>query len=307
MAQQWTPRIAWAALAVVMIYSGIYHQYLMPVTPDGLDAAMWSRGIGTPLLLWLNGYLGVFLDLQFMGPVGVLALPLSIVGLWHWRRLVRWQQALLVFVWMAALIIGVFGGFNYRYALTMQPLLVVLVVGAAWRLLQGRQRTFYLVGLVVASITNTVLSLEHRQRTWRADQDYEIKKAREHSYFDQLDSGPRDLPGMVQRAHMGPDDKVLVNNLPIWYHLTDQQGVYYWSGSDQLFLAASKPFLFRGRTDDEVAQYLSDSLHCMFIFSNTDLLPYNVRFKGFLEERCELLEMDNRGHTLHRLKDTFGR
>ncbi len=118
------PLIAWTSITAVGIMAMMYHLRWMPVMRGDTDPALYSRGIGTPLLLWLNGYLGVFLNFQFLSPVGALSIPLLAYGLFRWKGLVRWQQALLVFTLLSSLVIGVFGGFNYRYALTLQPLLI---------------------------------------------------------------------------------------------------------------------------------------------------------------------------------------
>ncbi len=106
---------------------------------------------------------------------------------------------------------------------------------------------------------------------------------------------------------MAQTDTVLVNNLPIWYYVTDRPGVYFWSGSDQLFLADSKPFLFKDRTDDEVMAYMRDSLHCRYLFSTIDYDTYNPRYISFVQSHMDLLATDDRDHTLYRLKDTFDR
>ncbi len=304
---RWISRIAWGALAVAAIYAWVYHRHLMPVTSEGIDIALFSRGIGSPVLLWLNGYLGIFFNLQFLGPVGVIAVPLIVGSLWKWRALSRWQRGLLLFMLMATVIIGLFGGFNYRYALTLQPLLAVAVMAAVWKLMQGRERGWYLAALVAMSMLNAALALEHRQRTWRADPEYAQKKAMKKAFPDRFDDGPRDLQGMLARAGVGERDTVLVNNLPIWYYRTERPGAYYWCGSDQLFLAEDRPFLFRQRDDAQVTRYLVDTLGCRFIFSLDEYAPYNERFHAYLEEHCELVGSDDRGYTLHRLKDTFGR
>lgn len=299
--------LAWVLLAAMFVLSALYHSVLMPVTADGMDPDDFTRGIGTPLLLWLNGYLGVFFNLRFLGPVVGLALPIVIVGLLRWKRAQRWERGLLVFVLLVVAIIGGAGGFNYRYALTLQPLFTVVVFAVVWRLMQGRQRALHLGVLLLLSVFNTVLAMEHRQRIWKASPGYSSPDTRDGSMKERLDTSPRDLEGMLSAHGVKPTDTVLVNNLPIWYYATDRPGIYYWCGSDQLFLATGKPFLFKGRNDEQVMRYLVDTLHCHHVFSAAEYNLYDPRFFAFLEEHAELLEQDDRGHTLHRLKDTFGR
>ncbi len=294
--------LTWILIIIVGLMAIFYHQKWMPVSQGDLDIALFSRGIGTPLLLWLNGYLGVFLNFQYLSPVGALAIPLIVFGLFRWRHLERWQQALLVFTVMAAAVIGVFGGFNYRYALTLQPLLVVAVTASVCAFFTGKQRTFLLVALVVLAVGNTVLSMELRQRLWKANPDYSSPDTRDGSMKERLDSGPRDLEAFLDSNGVRPTDTVLVNNLPIWYYATERPGIYFWGGSDQLFLAHSKPFLFKDRTDDQAASFLMDSLHCHYIFSTREYDLYNPHYRAFLESHTQLLASDERGFTLYRLK-----
>lgn len=298
---------AWALLSAMAVMSVLYHRVWMPVSSDGMDPDDFTRGIGTPLLLWLNGYLGVFFNLRFLGPVVGLALPIVVVGLLRWKRSQRWERGLLLFVLLAVAIIGGAGGFNYRYALTLQPLFIVAVFATAWSVLRGKHRAWSMAGLVVLSLLNTGLSLEHRQRVWRAVPGYSSPDTRDGTMKERLDSSPRDLEGILTANDVKPTDTVLVNNLPIWYYITERPGIYYWCGSDQLFLADGKPFLFRGRSDEEVWRYLRSDLHCRHVFSTAEYNLYDLRFKAFLDTHAVLLDQDDRGHTLHRLTDTFGR
>ncbi len=298
---------AWALLLAMAVMSVLYHRVWMPVSTDGMDPDDFTRGIGTPLLLWLNGYLGVFFNLRFLGPVVGLALPIVVVGLLRWKRSQRWERGLLLFVLLAVAIIGGAGGFNYRYALTLQPLFIVAVFATAWSVLRGKHRAWSMAGLVVLSLLNTGLSLEHRQRVWRAVPGYSSPDTRDGTMKERLDSSPRDLEGILTANDVKPTDTVLVNNLPIWYYITERPGIYYWCGSDQLFLADGKPFLFRGRSDEEVWRYLRSDLHCRHVFSTAEYNLYDLRFKAFLDTHAVLLDQDDRGHTLHRLTDTFGR
>lgn len=294
--------LSWILVIIVGLMSILYHLQWMPVTQGDMDIALFSRGIGTPLLLWLNGYLGVFLNFQYLSPVGAFALLLIVLGALRWRRLERWQQALLVFTVMAAAVIGVFGGFNYRYALTLQPLLVVAVTASVCALFTGARRTSLLVALVILALGNTVLSMELRQRLKKANPDYSSPDTRDGSVQERLDTGPSDLEAFLDSNGVQVTDTVLVNNLPIWYYVTERPGIYFWSGSDQLFLAASRPFLFKDRTDDQVANYLLDSLHCRYIFSTRTYDQYNPRYGTFLGTHTKLLATDERGYTLYRVK-----
>ncbi len=299
--------VAWTGLVLMAVLSWCYHRYWMPVAMGDMDPDDFSRGIGTPLLLWMNGYLGVFLNFRFLGPVVGLALPLIALGLFRWRALPVWQRGLLAFTLLAVVVIGGFGGFNYRYALTLQPLLTIAVCVMAWQFLTGRSRSWFVVALACLSVFNTVLSLEHRQRTWHAVPTWSSPDTKPGTLEERLNSGPRDLEGWLNEHGVSRTDTVLVNNLPIWYYVTERPGIYYWCGSDQLFLADGQPFLFRDRSAEEVWVHMRDSLHCRYIFSTAEYNLYDPRFLEFLDTHAIQLAKDDRGHTLHRLKDTFGR
>lgn len=302
-----TDILAWTLLGATALLTVIYHRMLMPVSMEGMDPDVFTRGIGTPLLLWMNGYLGVFLNLRYMGPATVLGLPFAVAALVRWKDLLPWQRGLLAFTVLAVVVIGVFGGFNYRYAFTLQPLLSLVVVAVAWRMMTVRWRMPFLIALAVVTVLNTALSLEHRQRVWRAVPTYSSPDTREGSLKERLDSGPQDLEDWLHAHGVTVTDTVLVNNLPIWYYVTQRPGIYYWCGSDQLFLADGKPFLFKDRSDEEVWLHMRDSLHCRHVFSTAEYNEYDQRFKAFLDSHAVLLAKDDRGYTLHRLTDTFGR
>ncbi|MBK8338667.1 MAG: hypothetical protein IPK99_00985 [Flavobacteriales bacterium] len=293
------------ALAAVALITVVYHRVWMPVVPGAMDPDDFGRGIGSPLLLWVNGYLGVFLHLRYLGTTGALAIPLLFFGLWHWRHLAPWLRGLLAFTLIAVAVIGGFGGFNYGYALTLQPLLVVAVVAAGWQLFTGRERVYFLASLALVSVVNTVLAMEHRQRIWKASSTFSSPDTGAGDLRDRLASGPEDLDAMLRRCGVGPRDTVLVNNVPVWYYDTDRFGIYYWCGSDQLFMGGGKTALFGGRTDHQAHSYLLDSLHCRYVFSTVEYAGYDARFDSLLARDADLLEMDKRGYTMHRVRDTL--
>jgi hypothetical protein len=307
MTQRTIDRLAWMLLAVSVLLSVLYFRLWLPVTMGDMDPDEFSRGIGTPLLLWLNGYLGVFLHLRYLGPVTMLGLPLCLLALWRWGHLPSWQRGLLAFTLLAIAVIGAFGGFNYRYAFTLQPLLTVAVVAVAWQVLSPRTRFPFVLALAAVTVLNSAMALEHRQRVWRAMPDLASPDTQKGTLRDRLDSGPRDLDSWLSVHGVAPTDTVLVNNLPIWYYVTQRPGIYYWCGSDQLFLADGKPFLFKDRSAEEVWHYLRNDLHCQYVFSIAEYDRYDPRFAAFLEQHTALLAQDDRGYTLHRLSDTFGR
>lgn len=305
--------LTWSLLILFAgVLPALYHTVLMPVAPAGSGPSLFERGISTPLLLWLNGYLGMFFNYRFLGAMNWMAIPILLWSLWNWRTLMPWQRGLVLFYILAVGIIGGVGGFNYRYALTLQPLTVVGSSLVVWRAFErtgrgSRERWAFFVLLAAFCVVNSMLSMEHRQRVWRATPGFSSPDTGRGSLRERLDSGPRDLDGWLLANGVAVGDMVLVNNLPIYYYRTGRPGLYYWCGSDQLFTDRGPLPLLHDRTDEEVASYLTDSLHCSVIFSTRELNTFDPRWLHFLNERTTQVAIDGRGYTIHRVKDNFPR
>lgn len=295
-----------------LVLSLLYFLVWMPVKAAPGELALFERGIGSPLLKVLNGYLGVFFNLRFMGNTSAWALPLLVTMLLHWRRLQPGERGAALFLPLAALIIGGAGGFNYRYALTLLPAMIAVVMVLTDRGMQRRGmpmawRSAVHIALVLATVVNTRLAIDLGQRMAMEDPVDRARLERDGPFYTKFDTGPKNLDEWLSAAGVGPTDKVLVNNLPVYYYTTRRPGLYYWCGSDQAFGPTGAFPIFRDRTDDEVVRYMADTLHTRYIFSDRNLSRYDLRFERFLETHCDLLAEDEKHHTLHRLKDTFGR
>ena len=302
----------WALIPLIsFLGSLLYFLVLMPVEPSEGGIALFERGIDGPLLQWINGYLGTFFNMRFLGNTIWLALPMLLYAGIRWNNLSRWQHGVWLFLLLAVLIIGGAGGFNYRYAMTLLPVLlsgVVLTMDEAMRTagIRERHRNAVFGLMVIATAANTMLSIDLAKRMAHSDPVDGEQLSDQKNYLDGLDSRPTELDHWLQDAGVGPDDRVLVNNLPVYFYTTSRPGLYYWCGSDQYFGPNGEEPMFRTRTDEEAMAFLSDSLRTRFIFSDRNLSRYDARFEQFLEERCDLLAEDAKGYTLHRLRGTFG-
>lgn len=295
-----------------IVFSLLYFQVLMPVKAAPGELALFERGIGSPPLKVLNGYLGAFFGLRFLGNTALWALPLMVVLGMRWRSLERWQRAAVFFLGLAVLIIGAAGGFNYRYAMTLVPALIALVMmtlekGMQLQGLRAGQRIAVHVGLVLATLFNSYASIDLAERMAMADPIESTFYEDDEPFYTKFDTGPENLDQWLSAAGVAIDDRVLVNNLPVYFYATDRPGLYYWCGSDQYFGPDGERPIFRTRTDQEVVRYLADTLSTHYIFSDRNLTRYDLRFEAFLESHCTLVAEDDKHHTLHRLKDTFGR
>jgi len=302
----------WALIPLISVFGALlYFRVLMPIEPRPGGIALFERGIDGPGLQWINGYLGTFFNMRFLGNTVWLSLPMLLFAGIRWHHLARWQHGAWLFLVLAVLVIGGAGGFNYRYAMTLLPVLlagVVLSMDERMRLAGIRERhrntVFFL--MVVATVVNTLLSIDLARRMALADPVDRKRMGDQGNYLDNLDTRPSELDQWLQEAGVQADDLVLVNNLPVYFYSTDRRGLYYWCGSDQYFGPKGEEAVFRTRTDEAVIAYLCDTLRTHFIFSDRNLSRYDLRFEQFLKDRCDLLAEDPKGYTLHRLRGTFG-
>lgn len=295
-----------------LAFSLVYFLVLMPVKAAPGELALFERGIGSPLLKVLNGYLGSFFGLRYLGNTACWALPGLVILALRWRRRAPWLRGTMLFLSLAVVIIGGAGGFNYRYAMTLLPALLVLVFLLLERGMVGAGvpfsgRTIVHVLLVLATLANSWLSIELSQRMALEDPVDRARMEDERPFYTKFDTGPKNLEQWFTSAGVERHDRVLVNNLPVYFYLTDRPGLYYWCGADQYFGPKGEEPIFRTRTDDAVVSYLADSLGTRYIFSDRNLSRYDPRFERFLETHCTLIAADDKGHTLHALKGTFGR
>jgi hypothetical protein len=172
-----TKALIWSSLFIFgALLPVFYFTRWMPVTPDGMDRSLFERGIGTPLLMVLNGYLGLFFNYRYIGDLAWIALPLIVVAMINWRRMERWMRGTVLCLVLCALIIGAQGGFNYRYAMTLLPctLAVIFLVLHASLPRAGfgpREKRFFFVAMLVLSCANSALALAHRRWVGEAQID----------------------------------------------------------------------------------------------------------------------------------------
>lgn len=306
-------RMMWALLvAFGVVLPVAYYSWLMPLEVGDMDPQLFERGIGSPLLAWLNGYLGVLFNYRYLGATNWLVLiPIGMV-LATWRRRAPWQRGLVVFYTAALALIGAMGGFNYRYALTLQPLTIAATCVFVWLTFErkgrsARERGAFVTVMALLGVLNSAASIHYHFRVASVMAAPPPEARPGATLAERLDAGPEDLERWLNDHGVRPTDTVLVNNLPVWYYRTRRPGIYFWCGSDQLFLRDGTHALLAGRTVPGAASLLRDSLHCRYIFSTGELSALSPPFTRFLAEACEPVATDPKGHTLHRVKDTLRR
>lgn len=284
----------WAALLIGGAgLSWVYFRHWMPVERNGMDKDLFNRRIGTPVLEWMNGFLGPFFNLDYLGALNWLAIPVIIWWAFKPPGRKAWHRGLALLAASGALLIGAFGGFNPRYAFTLHPLLLAMVFIGAWTLLERSgasllQRRQWLVALVALQFFNTALNVEYRIKVWRTEKA-ERAMATGNKTGEVGPAKEMSVQEWLAARHVADTARVLVNNLPEFWYGGQRKGLYYWSGSDQLYEANGPSLLFGPRTDGQVCRHLLVDLDCRWVLTTRDLSEYGERFQPFLESHCTLV------------------
>ena len=300
-------RSLWIALVMANVALTIlYFQYWMPLEQGTLDKELFSRRIGTPVLEWMNGYLGTFLNLDYQGALAWMSVPVLLWWIVRPPDKAAWRRGLALLVVGAALIIGTFGGFNARYAFTLHPVLLVLLFLGGWRLLEEwkvapRHRILFFASLVLLQLFNAGSNVVHRVHMWQLEKAKDGRAPSSGSKVDPAEGEHLSLDGWLADAGIDAEDPVLVNNLPDYWYGSKRQGIYYWCGSDQVFGAHGPEFLFTSRSDDQVAEHLIEGMDCRYILTTPDLSEYDARFMSFLQRQCSLVSRGPRLLLLYRV------
>lgn len=105
------------------------------------------REIGTNIDLWRNGYLGIFFRFKMFGVLNWLAFPLFIYFLITLRKRERWEIALGLVLSTSFIFICIQGYANYRYQLTLHPILLTIIFLFGWQVLKKQKRK--VIGVII--------------------------------------------------------------------------------------------------------------------------------------------------------------
>ena len=132
--QQQPRRFIILSVALVLFVCLIFNIYFILdyVDPSITDQNMIARGIETPIKMILNGYLGHFFAFSYLGNLNWLMLPILLYFLVTIKQRTRWEIALFAFYLIAIALICVKGYFNRRYAVTLLPVTLTIVVYYLW-------------------------------------------------------------------------------------------------------------------------------------------------------------------------------
>lgn len=244
------PEMTFRVLAFLCFYvlvSLLVYWLIDTVDPRITDANLIARGIETPAKLWLNGYLGLFFAFGYLGNINWLALPVLFYLLFTIRKRENWQQALIVFFVLAVLLVGVKGYFNRRYALTLLPITLSLVVYSVWLISEKYRLLPYLRVVLFVALAGILAN----------DARYLFQLHKEQEVKVEMDEGPGLLERVTTKVKhwstLGPLVKKRWNNFLkkpylLWPFLkVKTKNVLLWASNYLVYF--QKPFVFKAKPD----------------------------------------------------------
>ena len=109
------------------------------------------REIGTNKDIWLNGYLGIFFRFNKFGTLNWLAIPLFVYFMLTIKKRERWEIAICLVLFMACLFICLKGFRNYRYQLTLFPVLIAIVFLFGWQIIKNNNRIIMINCIIICT------------------------------------------------------------------------------------------------------------------------------------------------------------
>ncbi|WP_320045063.1 hypothetical protein [uncultured Desulfobacter sp.] len=106
-----------------------------------------TRGIGTNLDLWRNGYLGLFFRFKIFGWLNWIAIPLFLVFLKDIKKKEPWQKTICLALFLSVLFICVLGYRNYRYQLTLFPVIIPFIFLYGYDVLK-KKSLYFSMGMI---------------------------------------------------------------------------------------------------------------------------------------------------------------
>jgi hypothetical protein len=259
------------------------------------------RGLDNTLKLWLHGYLGQFFHFTVMGFLSWLMLPVYFYILLNGRILRKEVVGSILFIFLFAILVSVKGFFNHRYIITLLPIYTVLVflfVGSYFKkriqFVNPYKPLFTFALFCSLSILSFSFISNNTQYDWNALKNkYYLWVASKAKAKKKIRKSLTPFESINFLRDIKIETNVFVNELPIFYYLTDLKGVYYNPLYDFYYTANGKVNLLENRTDDQVVDYITDSLHCKYIFTSESKNRFNSRFEKILKQNYDTLSKDS--------------
>ena len=250
----------------------------------GSSENMFNRDIGTNTDLLLNGYFGIFLRYKMFGTLNWLAAPLLIYFLTKITKKERWEKALVFAISAAIIIISFQGYMNFRYQLTVYPLLLSLTLIFIWQIVRGQK----MVIQIATSIIVGTLLLINLHFSWNKYAYYYNSAIGNGLHGERF---PYKLIDYINK-YVGDKDVILELNQPILYYHSDKKGMHY-------DIEHARILGRRGTTLEESFFMLKDRLKINYLLLRGIL-------KGRLNDIIQIggdLVCEDQGYILYKLKE----
>lgn len=313
------PRLVLLFLGILLINFLLYlFQFIKSGTSSDINLIL--RRIDTPYKAWLNGYLGFFFNVKFVGLINWLVIPLGILYIRKNRKSLKPAlKATLLAISLAILLIAIKGFFNARYQLTLYPLSTMVLLFLLINFIRDYQSGYvqhiilFLGFLIILNNIMYITLLKDKNLVPNNDPVKQGMLARmkqrisNFSVYSDTSLAFNQSPNAISKAlfffhfldtvgqhtdkpyvvldvieKLNREKKILVNNYPMLYYYTGSRGVYYWSGDDTYFGARGVMPLLKGRSDGQIARFIIDSLGCSYILSSETYNLYNERFNKWI-------------------------
>lgn len=183
--------------------------------PVPLVCPFGPRGIETNRTLLVNGYFAFFLRTDYFGFLNWLAMPIMAYILFTWRRQETWKLGMAALCGTALLLLIWNGSYNYRYILSVFPLILTLILlalgraggkSAGWRRMTLRGGACL---LIMAALLGGIRLDNNTVKRWFAPPSFDLEQQ------------VRQIPLPRPDSEDGKNLRVLECNLPEIYYYTN--------------------------------------------------------------------------------------
>ncbi|GEM_PF-2912353 len=259
------------------------------------------RGIDTPLRLLFHGYLGLFFRINTFGFLSWIAVPCLIYIFFTLRRRASWEIAVAAVYFLSVLVVGIKGFYNARYAFSIFPLSVTLVLLFIHDLIrektvQVRAAVYLALSLIV--IVNVFANVpQYRKYLSTITGD-----------GSPINRGIYDFINGVNRKASG-NVNFLVINQPDFYYYSGARGYTYkdnvFTGVRGLYTEEGILDIFSGRTAEEAFGIMKEKYNIGYIYINERKRQNFHEIDDIIRHGCSLVFSDESSMSVYRMEDYF--
>ena len=247
----------------------------------------FDRDIGTNRDLWLNGYLGIFFRVKMFGGLNWLALPLFTHFLFTIRKKHRWEIALAMVVVLSTVFICLQGYANFRYQLTIFPMLITLIFLYGGNFTGKLHIKFVSIIGVTCLLVLTIAFYPIGKKYWSYWASGKI-----YEKFEQLD--PHRMINYIEKDIYLEDDSVILEcNQPLLYYHTSKKGLSYVDRKVRVVYRMKK-------NPQRAYEVLKEKLKVRYVLARE---PFDCYSDHIINTYCQLI-LDDQGFKLYKLRDS---